>query len=246
MTPPISVHLAWTVGALPEHRNARREELAAMIPHTALVHTRLRLALASSATFLCSSAIVATFWFQDVRYSLPTPRPALLEQAPTGTRVDLPTALATLARADRPLFLHFYRPECPCSRFNLDHVRSLERRHKEQATFVLVLEGEDRAALERAYESLDWPVAHVADTEGEIAAALGVYSTPQAVVVAPSGVLAYRGNYNTTRYCVDARSEFARLALEDVLEHRPVRDFPAVATVAYGCSLPADLAEDAP
>jgi hypothetical protein len=207
---------------------------------------RLRLALASSTTLLCSAAIVATFWFQDMRYSLPTPRPATLKQALPGTRARLPAALASLVREDRPLFLHFYRPECPCSRFNLDHVRSLERRRKDEATFVLVLEGPDRAALERAALRLDWPVPRVLDTAGEIAAALGVYSTPQAVIVDASGALAYRGNYNTTRYCTDARTEFARLALEDVIANRPVREFPAAATTAYGCSLPADLGDEAP
>jgi len=212
----------------------------------AIVDSRIRLALAGAAVLACSTVIVAAFWIQDWRYSLPTPRPSGLRQAALGSTAELPPALASFAREDRPLFLHFYRPECPCSRFNLEHVRALERRHGGEASFVLVLEGDDQAELEQAYARLDWPIPHVVDEGGAIATALGVYSTPQAVIVDAAGRLAYRGNYNTTRYCTDQRSEFARLALEDVLEQRAVRELPREATLAYGCSLPSDLAEATP
>jgi hypothetical protein len=212
----------------------------------ASVRSRTRIALACAAIGLCSSVIVAVFWVQDLRYSLPTPRPSGLREPDPRVRVALPAALSSLAQAGNPFFLHFYRPGCPCSRFNLEHVRSLERQHGTDAQFVLVLEGQDPGALDRAFARMDWPVAHIDDVDGEIAAALGVYSTPQAAIIDCAGCLAFRGNYNSARYCSDRRTEFARLALEDVLGGRRVRALPPEATIAYGCSLPANLEQKSP
>jgi len=187
---------------------------------------------------VCSSFIGVVFWEQDLRYSLPTPRPEGLQQPETGTRARLPDSLAGFAREGQPLVLHFYSPECPCSRFNLDHLRSLERKYGARARTVLVLEGESRSESEEAFAELDWAVAHVADLDGAIAERLGVYSTPQAVILDAQGTIAFRGNYNSSRFCVDERSQFARLALEDVLAGQRPRAFPAEATIAYGCTLP--------
>jgi hypothetical protein len=82
----------------------------------------------------------------------------------------------------------------------------------------------------------------VVDRRGAIAAEAGVYSTPQAVLVDERGRLAYRGNYNVSRYCVDPRTEFARLAIESLLAKQSVT---VPETEAYGCELPARVAERA-
>jgi len=199
---------------------------------------RLRIALAIGVIAACSSFIGIVFWQQDLRYSLPTPRPDGLQQPETGSRAELPESLAGFAREGRPVLLHFYSPECPCSRFNLDHLRALEKKYGARARSVLVLEGESRSESEEAFAGLGWSVAHVDDLDGAIAGKLGVYSTPQAVILDARGTIAFRGNYNSSRYCVDERSQFARLALEDVLAGQRPRAFPAEATIAYGCSLP--------
>jgi len=199
---------------------------------------RLRIALASGVVALCLSFIGIVFWEQDLRYSLPTPRPDGLQQPETGSLARLPASLAGFAREDRPVVLHFYSPQCPCSRFNLDHLRSLERKYGARARGVLVLEGESRDEAEESFAELGWGVAHVADLDGAIAEQLGVYSTPQVVILDANGAIAFRGNYNSSRYCVDERSQFARLALEDVLAGQRPRAFPAEATIAYGCALP--------
>ena len=77
----------------------------------------------------------------------------------------------------------------------------------------------------------------IPDPGGHRAARLGVYSTPQAVVIGADGRLFFRGNYNTTRYCVDSRTEFARIAIEALLAGIPLPDLPPQARVAYGCPL---------
>lgn len=180
------------------------------------------------------AAIAWVFWDQDVRYSLPTPTPAGLRQPALGTTVNLPPSLALPPGSDaRPLLLHFYNPDCPCSRFNRDHVAGLLKRHGERVTFVAVLEHDAAHADEDS--GLDLP--HLVDAHGELAALLGVYSTPQAVLLDSERRLVFRGNYNTSRYCSDPGTEFVRLAIEALLDGRTYEP-PAAAMVSYGCELP--------
>ena len=202
--------------------------------------------LASLATLLLCAWIGAAFWQQDLRWSLPTPRPAGLVAPPIGSQPTLPPALAQLVRPDAPTLLHFFNPACPCSRFNLEHVRELEREFGERVRVVFVVQGEDADEVARALENVDDDAPRVLDLDGAIAHALGVYSTPQAVVLDARGHLAYRGNYNSSRFCVALESQYAHLALEDLLAQRPVRTFAAPATTAYGCALPVDAAEETP
>jgi hypothetical protein len=186
-----------------------------------------------------------TMWEQDWKWGLPTPRPAQFKQPPIGARLALPEVVTTRwAAAGRPLFLHFFNPDCPCSRFNQDHVRDLIRAHRGRVAIIAVIEPEGAQvsprAVERAERDLGVPV--VLDADGSLAKRVGVYSSPQAVIVKPDGALYYRGNYNLARYCTDERTEFARIALEHVLAGAPTYDAPVQARVAYGCPLPSTLA----
>ena len=71
-----------------------------------------------------------------------------------------------------------------------------------------------------------------------LAQACGVYSTPQAVILNPDRRLYYRGNYNSSRYCSDEKSAYAKIALGTLLQKRQPILFSLYATRAYGCSLP--------
>lgn len=170
------------------------------------------------------AAICGAFWWQDLRYSLPTPVPAGLKAPAIGTPVS---ALAS----GRPTLLNFYNPSCPCSRFNLPHLQEIARHLGGRGRMVLVLP--PKATVP------DVPGADVLrDREGRLAAQLGVYASPQAVVLDAEGRIAYRGNYNTARYCRSPKTEFARIAFEAVLAGRSVPAMPISARVAYGCALP--------
>ena len=194
-------------------------------------------------------AVVGTvFWREDLRYSLPTPKPPELVQVAPGEALPVerwlgPTGLWV---AGKPVLLHFFNPACPCSRFNLEHVHSLRRAFGDRAVFVAVVQAEveddELEELDDELEELDLDLPYVVDRKGTIAAEAGVYSTPQALLVDERGRLAYRGNYNVSRYCVDPRTEFARLALESVVGKQSVT-LPE--TDAYGCELPARVAERA-
>ena len=78
---------------------------------------------------------------------------------------------------------------------------------------------------------------HIVDRGAAIARCLGVYSTPQAVLLDRDGRLVYRGNYNTSRYCTEPTTQFVRLALESLQQHRALASEPE-AGIAYGCALP--------
>ena len=197
----------------------------------------LRTALAVAASFVCLGSAVAAFWYQDWQYSLPTPRPDGLEQAAFGTPVDLRSVLGP-GYEGRAIAVHVVDPDCPCSRFNRDHLRALVRRFGKDVRFVALVQGsDDAAALTRSFARWDIAMDVVADPGGRRAKQLGAYSTPQAVVISAAGRLYFRGNYNSARYCVDKQTEFARIALESLLAGAPLPSMPASATVAYGCPL---------
>lgn len=200
---------------------------------------RTRSILAGLTTAAIMAAIGAIFWYQDLQYSLPTPRPPGWHRVEAGTRIALPPDIEALRKrhTGRPLFLHFFNPSCPCSRFNLDHVRDLVTAFGQDVLFVAVLRDQTPETLERAYRALGLDIPFHVD-RGALADAIGIYSTPQAAILDADGRLFYQGNYNLTRYCRDRETEFARLALERLRIGAPPPAFVSAATVAYGCPLP--------
>ena len=205
--------------------------------------------LVATTVALCAAVIAITFWREDLRYSLPTPRPADLVQPPPGKVPELPTALAARLVPRRPTLVHFYRQECPCSRFQAEQLHALLREFGARVTFVAVLEDtSEEEFLEQGFGDADDPagarIAVLRDPAGAIARALGVYSTPQAVVLTDARVLWYRGNYNVSRYCVDRETQFARIALDALLRGVPLPPMPELATVSYGCELPSVTSQE--
>ncbi len=196
---------------------------------------RLRFFLVAMMEVLLLAATGAAFWYQDWRYAQPTPRPADWQGPQPGQALALPGGI--LPRDGRPTLLHFFNPNCPCSRFNFDHLRELIRRFGADVNFVAVLETDADSGTLNRFHALGCQIPALVD-DGQISRATGVYSTPQAVILDGDGRLYYRGNYNLGRYCVDPKTEFARLALEALLAGRPCPEFPRSATAAYGCPLP--------
>lgn len=191
------------------------------------------------------------FWYQDWQYSLPTPRPAELKQPAVGEMISL----ASFAGADTVpglnqheseaagqavTLFHFFNPACPCSQFNLDHVRQLQRQFEGQVRVVAVLQSDDPPAALAAFRELKVPCDAIVDEGGAIAKRMGVYSTPQGVVLDRERRLYFRGNYNRSRYCTSPETEYARLAIVDCLAGKPAPRFDAFSATARGCELPAN------
>jgi hypothetical protein len=198
-------------------------------------HTTWRRAVVVTAVSGAIAAMGAVYWERDLRYALPTPRPASLHQVPRGEVLTLPAAFARLElAADRPLLVHFYNPDCPCSRFNRDHVALLQRRYGDRVQFVEVVEvGEPTSAAAPSGVDTPW----LADPDGAIAAACGVYATPQALLLDAARRVVFRGNFNSARFCDARATQFARQAIDDLL-HGVTRAVDPRAEAAYGCPLP--------
>ena len=117
-------------------------------------------------------------------------------------------------------------------------MQALLDRFAREVTFVAVV-----AIAGDAPADCGLAMPHVVDRGAAIAKRLGVYSTPQAVLLDGDGRLVYRGNYNTSRYCTEPTTQFVRLALESVLQRRAIAPEPE-AGVAYGCALPGQECRD--
>ena len=194
---------------------------------------RFPVVLSSTSLFLLLTG--SAFWYQDRQYSVPAIRPAGLRQPDVGERIPLSSAGFKFDRS-RPLFLHFFNPGCPCSRFNLEHVRQLIRRYHREARFVAVLQGEGESArLKTEFDKLDLGIESVVDETGVWGQITGVYATPQAVLIGRDERLYFRGNYNLSRFCAAPETEFARIALESMLAGRPAKPEDPAAATAYGC-----------
>lgn len=207
-----------------------------------------RYSLALSSASLILAGIALLFWQQDWQYSLPTPRPDGLRQIPVGQVLQLSASLQSAP--DRPLFLHFFNPHCPCSRFNLPQLRQLAHQYQSRIRFVAILPGDipgtSPGQTLAAFQNLALGIEAFTDTDGSLAAAAGVYSTPQAVLLDSQQRLLFRGNYNISRYCTLPQTEFARLALEAFVSGAQVLTFPSAATISYGCPLRKQKGTNAP
>ena len=82
-------------------------------------------------------------------------------------------------------------------------MRDLIRAHRGRVTVVAVIEPEGGALP--AHAAIDAErepgVPVLVDADGSLAKMVGVYSSPQAVIVDTRGALYYRGNDNLARYC---------------------------------------------
>jgi hypothetical protein len=187
--------------------------------------------LAFCCTFAGSLTILYT---EEVQYWTPTPVPAAYVPVAKFTRLDtLPIRLS-----NKPTLLHFFNPDCPCSRFNLMHVEALYAQYKHRVDFLVVIEPKTKAAL-HWYRDYGAPMPYWVDTNGALAKKVGVYATPQAVILDADHRIVYRGNYNISRYCSNRKTAFAQMALANLLDNggKPINE--SAACTPYGCTLPA-------
>jgi hypothetical protein len=182
---------------------------------------------------ILSLGIVALFWRNEWVYSLPTPVPEAYQVVETGADVDL---AGKFQSNGKPLFLHFFNPDCPCSRFNIAHFKSLVKQYGKEVNFGIVALTKKNYSAKDIQGKFDLQIPVSFDTA--IAVACGVYSTPQAVIITVGHKLYFRGNYNKSRYCTDKSSNYAQLALEGILHRDLKMAFDGLALKAYGCRLP--------
>ncbi|MNK20354.1 AhpC/TSA family protein [compost metagenome] len=179
------------------------------------------------------SVIGYLFWYNDLIYRLPTPIPKDYKSVETGSLI-VNDALNN--KHGKPIFLHFFNPDCPCSRFNIKHFQSLVKEYGNRVDFRVVVLSPKTFTQESIQNKFDLQIPILFDKA--LATACGVYSTPQAVLLDQAQYLYYRGNYNTTRYCTDEKTSFAKIALKGLLQKQTDLVFGSAALKSYGCTLP--------
>lgn len=179
-------------------------------------------------------AISAIFWYNDYIFSLPTPVPQGYQPVITGVAISLPQEIRFENK--KPVFIHFFNPDCPCSRFNIPHFRSLVKEYGDRVNFAVAVMNNDNYTADeiRSKIGVNLPVSF--DTA--FATTCGVYSTPQAVLLRENETLFYRGNYNKSRYCSNKKTNYAQIALGALMNEDRYMTFDRYALTAYGCQLP--------
>lgn len=181
------------------------------------------------------SAILGIFWYQEVQYLLPTPVPENYRVVRPEEVIKFDSVLIP-QQYTRPKLLHFFNPDCPCSRFNVAHFRSLSEGYKDWVDFYVVVA--TREKVNSAKKLIGKNVTIVIDEQQKLAVACGVYSTPQAALVQADNKLYFRGNFNRSRYCIDKNSNFVQIALDSLVGGKHPPHFSELATLSYGCTIP--------
>jgi hypothetical protein len=132
----------------------------------------MRIVLVITILGTCSLGISSFFWHQEYQYSLPTPVPENYHAVAKGQFINL--ADAGLLKKG-PLFLHFYNPDCPCSRFNASHIKSLIRNYSDSVELIIVVP--DKKSLSTAKKEFGDNLEYFVDGKQALAHAAGVYST---------------------------------------------------------------------
>ena len=184
------------------------------------------------------------FWDTQVKYLLPTPQPETVNRLTIGQEVPV-SYLSLLKNQNntQPVYLHFYNPDCPCTRFNLKEVKNIAFEYKNDLKFIVVAQSKKYSEqLKQDIENLFLnDITVVLDSTGVIAEGFGVYSSPQFVLVDEANKVVYNGNYNVSRYCTKPASSFARMAVEflkskDTTLFNEIKQGSELAP--YGCLLP--------
>lgn len=193
----------------------------------------MRKFIVTSCLTLSLLGILGLFWRNEWVYNQPTPVPASYHPIGFGTTLDLG---GYLKPSGKPQFLHFFNPDCPCSRFNMTYFKTLVAQYGSRVDFTIVVMNNDRYTEKDILDKYDLHIPVLFDSL--VAVRCGVYSTPQAVIVDPAHKLYYRGNYNRSRYCTDTKTNYAQMALDGLLQRRDYLRFDQFALTAYGCRLP--------
>jgi len=184
---------------------------------------------------IIGSGIAYAFWHQEWKYSLPTPVPSNYHVINSGTPVSIKN-IPGLEHSSKPLFLHFFNPNCPCSRFNITQFKSLVKEYGSKIDFAVIALTNKQYTEKDIQQKFDLAIPVVFDSS--YAAACGVYSTPQAAIINTDKRLYYRGNYNKSRYCTDKKTNYAEIAIDALLAELGQPRLDPEATVSYGCTLP--------
>jgi hypothetical protein len=181
------------------------------------------------------SCIVMLFWYKEWVYNLPTPVPVNYLSVGRGQYIDLAGKFSSVAK--KPVFLHFFNPDCPCSHFSVPQFKSLVKEYGREISFAVVAMTQDKEyTIEHVREKFGLAIPVIPDTSP--AGTYGICSTPQDVLPGNHHLLYYRGNYHKSRYCTGKKSNYAEIVIDSLLPSAQRPLFSELAPETYGCSLP--------
>jgi peroxiredoxin len=188
---------------------------------------------------LSTTALVSwVFWEHELKYAAPTPMPDNFVDVAIGTEINLATLHIPSGKS---ALLHFFNPDCPCSKFNMKEFGALARKYKDQVNFVVILQSSDESQIAEFKTKYELNVPVLADKNGQISDMCGIYATPQAVILNNSSQVYFKGNYNKSRFCTHKQTRFVEIALDSLVANRPLPAFVLTELMSpYGCELPSD------
>lgn len=116
----------------------------------------------------------------------------------------------------------------------------------DEVNFLAIVESSGQAKSDEGKEfkeKYELNIPTVTDSDGTLAEALGIYSTPQAILIKDSKIF-YKGNYNKARFCTSKNTKFAEMALQALINNENPPEFPLLATTPYGCELPSNTEQE--
>ena len=183
---------------------------------------------------LILAGISKLFWYHEWKYSLPTPVPENYHPLQVGEHVDVARKfnLAT----NKPLLIHFFNPECPCSRFNVPHFKSLVKKYSEEINFAVVIINKSRSYTgSEIQDKYDFTVQALFDQS--IADSCGVFPPSKAVLLMAEVGFHYRATI-IKGYCINKNSNYAEMAIDSLLGLHSYPICSQCGVKAYGCRLP--------
>ncbi len=160
-------------------------------------------------------------------------------QGLTGETTSLnttPKQVRSFSLGSKGTVLIFVSSLCPCTDAHRQMVESiLEQTKAKGINFYLVFsnKGETKDFIEYFYRSINWDIAYILDTAGNLLNKYKATHTPQAFVLSPKNKVLYKGpidDSNLNQGRVD--KPYLKNALEDLLAGRAVQT-PEVA--GTGC-----------
>jgi hypothetical protein len=178
------------------------------------------------------------FWEHELKYANPTPIPNNFVDVAIGEEINLENLGIPLKRST---LLHFFNPDCPCSKFNMKEFGVLAKRYNGNVNFVVIFQSNDDEQINAFRTKYELDVKIIADTDGRISDVCGIYATPQAVLLNDSSRIYFKGNYNKSRFCTHTQTRFVEIALDNLVANKPLPLFVRnELTLPYGCELPSD------
>jgi AhpC/TSA family len=199
---------------------------------------KTKIILFSLISLLLFGVIGYAFWDQELKYALPTPKPIAFRDVKVGEKVDLRNYVKA---SPGNVMLHFYNPDCPCSRFNMKDFEEMAMNFGREIQFFVVVQSDDDDAAEKFKQKYEMDIPVILDKDGQISDLCGIYSTPQAVLLNKDSEIFFKGNYNKTRFCTRKETKFAEMAAQYLLKGEPLPMHILYAqSEPYGCTLPTD------